>query len=75
LFVLQCIPPFAFFRGLLILRDGVAFEATGLPLSDIGDSDVNMDTVYIFLFVEWIILMLLAAYLEAVLPSSIGVKK
>jgi hypothetical protein len=53
----------------------VADEGTGLRFSDLPDSDVYMDTVYIYLIVEWVVIMTLAVYLEQVLPSRFGVKK
>lgn len=75
LFLLQCIPPFAMYRGLLALRDGVAFEAPGLSFSDLSRDDVPLQEVFIFLAVEWVLLCFLAWYLEMVLPSSVGVKR
>jgi ABC-type multidrug transport system fused ATPase/permease subunit len=74
-FVLQIIPTFALYRGLLSLSDGVSGIGTGLTMSDLSDKTVALQEVYLFLLVEWIILMLFAIYLENVVPSPIGVKK
>jgi hypothetical protein len=73
-FLVSCIPQFTMYRGLIELSQAVKFGGQGIKFSNFQDANVNMGTVYAFLIVEWIILMLLSFYLEAVLPSPIGVK-
>eukprot|EP00003_Mantamonas_plastica_P028868 TRINITY_DN672_c0_g1_i2.p1 TRINITY_DN672_c0_g1~~TRINITY_DN672_c0_g1_i2.p1 ORF type:complete len:927 (-),score=322.82 TRINITY_DN672_c0_g1_i2:32-2431(-) len=75
IFFITCVPTFAMFRGLLILSDNVSFDQPGLRWADINLPDVRMGEVYVFFIVQWIVLMLLTFYLEAVLPSAMGVKR
>jgi len=75
MFVLQLIPQFAMYRGLLAFRDGVAFDAPGLSLADLSREDVPLVEVYVYLTVMWVLLCALAWYLELVVPSSVGVKR
>ncbi len=44
-------------------------------MSNIDTSVVNLAEVYGFLIIQWLIMMLLWAYLEQVVPSGWGVKK
>ena len=62
LFIIQLWPPFTFFRGLLDLSSGVTFGGTGLKLSDLADDDVYIDTVLIYLTLEWFFFMILTVY-------------
>jgi ABC-type multidrug transport system fused ATPase/permease subunit len=69
------IPSFALFRGLKILSDNVSFKGPGLRMSEVGDPDVMLSEVYVYLFVQWFVMLVLAAYFETVLPSQFGVKR
>jgi ABC-type multidrug transport system ATPase subunit len=74
LFAINLFPPFALFRGLYELGLATSFGGTGLTFSSFtSDSAVGEATAY--LAVEWVVIMLLAAYLELVLPIGPGVKK
>eukprot|EP00474_Spongospora_subterranea_P008830 CRZ09288.1 hypothetical protein [Spongospora subterranea] len=64
MFFIQLFPPFALYRGLLSLRDGVAFGNTGLSMSDILESDTHLLSVYIYLACEWLAIVTLAWVLE-----------
>jgi len=74
LFAINLFPPFALFRGLYELGLATSFGGTGMTWADFTDgSAVGEATAY--LAVEWVVLMVLAAYLELVLPVGPGVKK
>lgn len=73
--MITMVPTFALFRGLLVLRDSVAFNAPGLTTADLSAADVDMVDVYLFLIVQWAVFMLLALYCEMVVPTGIGVKR
>lgn len=62
-------------RGLLYLSAEVSWKGPGYKLDTLSESIVNIGEVYLFLFVEWFILMALWWYLEHVVPSGWGVKK
>jgi ABC-type multidrug transport system fused ATPase/permease subunit len=77
--VISLVPQFAFYRGLYELAKGVQNGRTGIGLPEIGTTfpDGNycyMGEVIVILFVEWIVYLILAVYLDLVLPSPIGVK-
>ena len=72
--LISCFPPFAFYRGLVILSQGVSFGEPGLQWKDINDDRVRMGEVFGFLIAEWVVLMLLATYLEMVYTSGYGIK-
>eukprot|EP01129_Flabellula_baltica_P012243 TRINITY_DN54_c1_g1_i1.p1 TRINITY_DN54_c1_g1~~TRINITY_DN54_c1_g1_i1.p1 ORF type:complete len:873 (+),score=187.37 TRINITY_DN54_c1_g1_i1:72-2690(+) len=72
---LFCIyPPFALYRGLIGLSNGVVFGGTGMRFSEISGKYYELDQVYLFLVIEWAVLLLLAIYLELVLKIGPGVK-
>lgn len=76
LVLVQVIPSFAFYRGLWALRDGVSFDQPGYTIENLRETDwVPLQEVYIVLLIEWACLVLLAIYLENVVPSDIGVSK
>jgi len=74
-FAISIVPPFALYRGLVYLADEVAFYGPGYSMSDLNDELVNMTSVYGFLVVEWLIMMLVWIYLQQVVPSGTGVKR
>ncbi|EFA86292.1 hypothetical protein PPL_00079 [Heterostelium album PN500] len=73
IFVISLFPPFSLFRGLKILATSVTFGENGLKAADIVSS--GMADVYGFFIIESIIFLILALYLEEVLPSDYGVKR
>jgi len=74
IFLISMVPPFALFRGLLDLRYAVNFGGPGMSWALMNEPDVQLDDVFIFLFVEWIVLLLAAVYMEMVFPSGVGVQ-
>jgi ATP-binding cassette subfamily A (ABC1) protein 3 len=53
----------------------VDYEGPGFRWENIGDPVLNISEVYIMLAVEWLIIMILWAYLEQVVPTQWGVAK
>ncbi len=75
LVLIQVIPSFTFYRGLWALREGVYLQP-GYTLENLKETDwVPLQEVYIVLLIEWFALVLLAMYLENIVPSDIGVSK
>jgi hypothetical protein len=60
---------------LINLRYLVTYEGPGYRLSNLDHSPVNLAEVYYFLIVEWVVLMIVWAYLEQIYPSEWGVHK
>jgi len=75
IFVISIIPPFAFYRGLLALSKAVSFGGPGMTISEMSQYPYYLDQTFGFLAVTWAVLMILALYLEAVVPIGPGVKK
>jgi ABC-type multidrug transport system ATPase subunit len=75
LFVVQLVPQFVFYRGLTILSNGVTFGGTGVTMAGVFSGENAMGEVYLFMIAQWAVLMVLAVYLENIVPSPIGVKK
>lgn len=73
LFGISVIPPLAFFRGLTIINNQISWKGPGMPLSGIGST--GLWQIYVFLIVEWLVLITLAIYFELVLPIGPGAKK
>lgn len=74
-FGISVFPPWTLYRGIIRLSNAVAFYGPGISISEITDPFYAMDEVYLFLFVQWIVCLLLAIYLENVLPIGPGIKK
>jgi ABC-type multidrug transport system ATPase subunit len=72
MFFISWCPQFAFYRGISDLTTGAT--SGGLTWAMFSDTAVHLDDVLLYFFVEWIILTAAALYLEAVLPSPLGVK-
>ncbi|KNC46862.1 ABC transporter A family member 10 [Thecamonas trahens ATCC 50062] len=72
---LSLFPPFAFYRGLVILSQGVSFSEPGLKWKNINNDQVRLGEVFAFLIFEWLFLMLVSIYLEAVYTTSYGIKR
>lgn len=69
IFFIMCVPSFALFRGLSTLRDGVAFDATGLVFSDIGSAPwEHLSQSYAYMVIEWFIFGLLYFYITNIPP-------
>ncbi|KYR02910.1 ABC transporter A family protein [Tieghemostelium lacteum] len=75
LFAISIVPPFVLFRALYIFRREVTFDGVGVKISTMSDSRNEIDEIIGFMIVEAIIFMVLALYLEEVLPSDYGVKR
>ena len=75
IFVFSIFPPFTLYRGLSALGVGVSFERTGLTWDIINENYVRMGEVWLYMVLLTIIFLLLAVYLESVLPAGYGVKK
>uniref|UniRef100_A0A1D2A8G4 ABC transporter domain-containing protein n=1 Tax=Auxenochlorella protothecoides TaxID=3075 RepID=A0A1D2A8G4_AUXPR len=78
---LELIPGFALYRGFYEMG-AYAFRATfspgstrGLQWSTLSDPGNGSIAVLIIFAVEWVVFLLLAWYLEQVIPSGIGVTK
>jgi ABC-type multidrug transport system ATPase subunit len=71
----QICPSFVLYRGLTALKDGVANDLPGITMDMIGLEWVPLREVYVVMFIEWIILMILAIYCELVVPSQYGVSR
>ena len=74
IFLVQCIPQFVMYRGLLELANGVTFGNTGVNWDGVMDGSNKFGEIFTFLAVEWVVLMILTVYLEQCLPSPLGVK-
>eukprot|EP01117_Protostelium_nocturnum_P005730 TRINITY_DN2068_c0_g1_i1.p1 TRINITY_DN2068_c0_g1~~TRINITY_DN2068_c0_g1_i1.p1 ORF type:complete len:1746 (+),score=587.77 TRINITY_DN2068_c0_g1_i1:107-5344(+) len=74
-FGMSVVPPFALFRGQYYLSLMVRNGNTGIRMSNVNQPYVNLAAVYGFLAVEWLIMMILWAYLHQVIPSGWGVRK
>ncbi|KAL9243222.1 hypothetical protein vseg_017135 [Gypsophila vaccaria] len=77
--VLELFPGFALFRGLYELQL-YAFEAsvstgTGMQWQDLGNPGNGMKEVIIIMFVEWLVSLLLAYYVDRVSFSGCWFKK
>eukprot|EP01112_Ceratiomyxa_fruticulosa_P013038 TRINITY_DN3645_c1_g1_i2.p1 TRINITY_DN3645_c1_g1~~TRINITY_DN3645_c1_g1_i2.p1 ORF type:complete len:881 (-),score=186.76 TRINITY_DN3645_c1_g1_i2:11-2653(-) len=72
-FGISVIPTFALYRALLLLSNSVQLNGGGIQPKDIAKS--GLDVVFVFLVIEWVVLMVLSIYLENVLPSGYGVKR
>lgn len=84
-FCLSLFPPWALYRALLYIGAEVVYEGNGMKMNQIGNpgcsilillwlivlSDLNVGEVYIFLTVQWAVMMVMWAYLEQVLPSQV----
>jgi ABC-type multidrug transport system ATPase subunit len=75
LFGISVVPSFALYRGLVYLSMEVENQGPGLKTSESFSGNLDLGPVYIYLAVEWAILMLLTYYLEQVLPGGYGVKR
>jgi ABC-type multidrug transport system ATPase subunit len=73
LFGISIIPPLAFFRGLTLINNEVAWKGEGMTLSEIGSSGLGY--IYLFLAIEWLVCITFAIYFELVLPIGPGAKK
>lgn len=76
---LELIPGFALYRGLYEIAQ-YAFRAaygsnTGITWSNLNDEDNGLVAVMIIFAVESVVFMLLAWYIEQVLPRGIGVPR
>ncbi|GAM24437.1 hypothetical protein SAMD00019534_076120 [Acytostelium subglobosum LB1] len=74
-FVISIFPPFVLYRGLLVLARAVAYDGPGVKIATLNDPGIEMGNIYAFMVVETIIFLVLALYLEEVLPSDYGVKR
>jgi hypothetical protein len=63
------------FRGLLALSKAVSFGGPGMTIREMSEYPYQLDQTLGFLVVMWAILMVLALYLEAVVPIGPGIKK
>jgi hypothetical protein len=59
----------------LALSKAVSFGGPGMRISEMSEYPYQLDQTFGFLVVMWAILMLLALYLETVLPIGPGIKK
>lgn len=73
LFGISVVPPLAFFRGLTLINNQIAWDGPGMTVAEIGTT--GLWQIYVFLIVEWIVLMIFAIYFELVLPIGPGAKK
>jgi len=71
----QICPSFVLYRGLIALKNGVAYDMPGLSFSMVSESWVPLAECYLVMFIEWVVLMLLAMYCELVVPTEFGVPK
>lgn len=75
IFGISIIPMFSLYRGILALASAVRFDGAGLVITDLTTGfGQELREVYGYLVVESIILFLLAAYCELVVPSGVGIK-
>eukprot|EP01117_Protostelium_nocturnum_P005789 TRINITY_DN2086_c0_g1_i1.p1 TRINITY_DN2086_c0_g1~~TRINITY_DN2086_c0_g1_i1.p1 ORF type:complete len:977 (-),score=310.06 TRINITY_DN2086_c0_g1_i1:119-3049(-) len=74
-FGISVIPPFALFRGQYYLALMVQNGNTGYKVENLNLPYISLTAVYGFLAVEWLVMMLLWAYLHQVVPSGWGVPK
>ena len=82
---LEIIPPFALYRGFYEMATlgsiaayfspGQGDNSVGLSWTKIGSTMDGMATVMVIFLVEWIVIGLLAWYLDQVLSSGNGVKR
>lgn len=75
IFGISVFPPWALYRGIIRLSNAVSHYGPGMSISDITDPFYRMDEVYWFFVVQWVIFLVLALYLENVLPIGPGIKK
>lgn len=73
LFGISIVPPLAFFRGLTLINNQIAWKGAGMSISEIRTS--GLAEIYAFLVVEWAVCLILAVYFELVLPIGPGAKK
>eukprot|EP01130_Rhizamoeba_saxonica_P016314 TRINITY_DN7523_c0_g1_i1.p1 TRINITY_DN7523_c0_g1~~TRINITY_DN7523_c0_g1_i1.p1 ORF type:complete len:975 (-),score=216.56 TRINITY_DN7523_c0_g1_i1:41-2965(-) len=73
--ILSLIPPFAMYRALGALSTGVAFDNPGINFSNFNEPEFRLFEVCMYLVVEWAVMLILAIYLEMVLPIGPGLKK
>ena len=59
----------------MYLTAEVRNEGPGYRFADVGNEAVNLSSVYIGLFIEWLVIMLIWLYLEQVIPTSYGIPK
>ena len=74
-FVFSLYPFFAFQRGVTYLATAASEGNDGLKMSTVNSGDYRLGDVYVYLFVESIVLVFLAWYLDQVYPAGYGVRK
>ncbi|KAH9330894.1 hypothetical protein KI387_003002 [Taxus chinensis] len=77
--VMELLPGFSLFRGLYELADyaltGVREGTDGMQWKNLNDHDNGMKEVLIIMFVEWLIILPLAYYLDQVISLGSGIRK
>ncbi|KAF2070577.1 hypothetical protein CYY_008108 [Polysphondylium violaceum] len=72
-FAISLVPAFLLYRGLLGLQNGALIEE--ITLDNWNDRDYLMKDVIVYMVIEATIFLILALYLEEVVPSKYGVKR
>ncbi|KAF6159969.1 hypothetical protein GIB67_033053 [Kingdonia uniflora] len=77
--VMECFPGFALYRGLYELSqysltaDSLGID--GMRWKNLSDSDNGMRVVLLIMFIEWLIVLPVAFYVDQVISVGSGVKK
>ncbi|EGG14460.1 hypothetical protein DFA_12232 [Cavenderia fasciculata] len=75
IFVISIFPPFVLYRALFILKKYVSFDGPGVSIAKMNNPGYQFGDIYGFMIVEAVVFLILALYLEEVLPSDYGVKR
>ncbi|KAG9129489.1 hypothetical protein Leryth_013082 [Lithospermum erythrorhizon] len=79
IFFLDLNPWFSFFHGLMVLKEfgeaAMKQGTQGMTLYNFTQSNSGVRGVCTIMLVEWLIFLILAVYLDQVVPSGSGVKK
>ncbi|KAF2070624.1 hypothetical protein CYY_008063 [Polysphondylium violaceum] len=75
IFVISMIPSFVLYRALSVLKNEVAFDGPGIQIDTMNIDRIQVGSILAFMIVEAVIFLVLALYLEEVLPSDYGVKR
>ncbi|XP_057868703.2 ABC transporter A family member 7 [Cryptomeria japonica] len=77
--VMELLPGFSLYRGLYELADysltGVNQGTDGMRWKNLNDHDNGMKEVLIIMFIEWLIILPLAYYLDQVVSLGSGVRR
>jgi len=66
-------PPFAFYRGVFVFEDA-CIDLNCFDLSDLGNNP-DVYEIFLYLFIECLVLYPVTYYLQSVLPNEFGVRR